>query len=424
MDMLTALPLDDLFGLAVALAAGLIVGLERGWKERGAAEGSRVAGLRTFGLIGLAGGIVGLLAREHGAAVLAAGMIATGALIGIGYWIEHQRDDRDVSMTTAVAGLVTFGLGAVAAGGRPESAAAAAVVVALLLGLKPQLHAGLRAMDRRDLSAALQLLLVSLVVLPLLPDRGFGPYEALNPYRLWWLVVLVSAASFAGYVAIRLIGAARGIVALGFLGGLVSSTAVSLALARSVRTAPAIRTTAAAGVLAATTVMTARIGILASVLAPALLPALVPAVMAATLVGLAASFILLRRGGAAEVPTAGAFANPFELKVAIQYAALVGAVILLGRAMREWLGDEGLLLVSAVGGLIDVDAPVIAAAGFAGGEVAATVSLTAIALAVAANSITKIGLLAAYGDVRLAAQVGAGYAAMAGTAAVAALAIF
>jgi uncharacterized membrane protein (DUF4010 family) len=232
MNTLTELSSTELFALAVALVAGLIIGLERGWKEREATEGSRVAGLRTFGLIGV-------LATEHGGVVLATGLAGITALAAIGYWLDHRQDETDVSVTTAVAIPVAFGLGALATIGHAGTAAAVAVVVALLLGLKPQLHAGLRAMSRDDLLAALQLLLASVVVLPLLPNQGFGPYEALNPYKLWWLVVLVSAASFAGYAAVRAVGPHIGMLALGFLGGLVSSTAVSLALARAVRQASA-----------------------------------------------------------------------------------------------------------------------------------------------------------------------------------------
>lgn len=424
MDALTQLTETDLFGLAIALAVGLVIGLERGWKDREAAEGSRVAGLRTYGLIGLAGGIVGLLAREFDAnLLLAAGLVAAGALAAIGYWIDHARDERDVSMTSAVAELVTFGLGAMATGGLADSAVAVAVVVALLLGLKPQLHAGLRAMSRQDLFAALQLLLVSLVVLPLLPDRGFGPYEALNPYRLWWLVVLVSGASFAGYVAIRLAGARRGILALGFFGGLVSSTAVSLVLARSVKSAPALRLSAAGGVLAATTIMAARVGILAGILAPSLLPALAPAVVASITVGIVATFFFVRSEAETVAPADSRLANPFELKVAVQYALVVGIVIVLSRAMLEWLGDAGLYVAAAIGGLIDVDAPVVGAVNLVDTGPSAGTLLTAIAIAVAANSATKLGLLAAYGDLRLASWIGLGYAAMAAAAVTAALAV-
>lgn len=422
MNTLTDLATTELFALAVALVAGLIIGLERGWKEREAAEGSRVAGLRTFGLIGLAGGIVGLLARDQGGIVLAAGLLGVTALLALGYWLDHRQDETDVSMTSAVAALVAFGLGAIATMGHADTAVAVAVVVALLLGLKPQLHAGLRAMSREDLLAALQLLLVSLVILPLLPNRGFGPYEALNPYKLWWLVVLVSAASFAGYAAIRMLGPHSGMLALGFFGGLVSSTVVSLALARAVKQAPAIRIAAAAGAVAATTVMAARIGIIAGLLAPQLVPQVAPAAIAGVLAGIAVTFLFMRRTGTAEAPDQSALTNPFELKVAIQYALLVGLVIVLSRAMLEWLGDTGLYAVSGIGGLLDVDAPVVAAVNLASTGLPLATVLTAIALAVAANSVTKLTLIAVYGDLGLAARVGLGYAAMGAAAIVAAVA--
>lgn len=422
MNTLTELSSTELFALAVALVAGLIIGLERGWKEREATEGSRVAGLRTFGLIGLAGGIVGVLATEHGGVVLATGLAGITALAAIGYWLDHRQDETDVSVTTAVAIPVAFGLGALATIGHAGTAAAVAVVVALLLGLKPQLHAGLRAMSRDDLLAALQLLLASVVVLPLLPNQGFGPYEALNPYKLWWLVVLVSAASFAGYAAVRAVGPHIGMLALGFLGGLVSSTAVSLALARAVRQAPAIRSAAAAGAMAATSVMAARIGIIGSLLAPELMPRIAPAATAAAVAGVAMTFIYMRRTGHAETPEKSALSNPFELRVAIQYALLVGLTIVASRAMLEWLGDAGLYTVSAIGGLLDVDAPVVAAANLTRQGIAIGTALISIALAVTVNSITKLALIAGYGDLSLAARVGIGYAVMGAAVIVAAVA--
>ena len=234
--------------------------------------------------------------------------------------------------------------------------------------------------------------------------------------------MLVSAASFAGYAAIRMLGPHSGILALGFFGGLVSSIAISLALARAVKQAPEVRTAAAAGAVAATTVMAARIGIIAGLLAPQLVPRIAPAALAAVVAGVAVTFILVRRTGDSEAPDKSALTNPFELKVAVQYALLVGLVIVLSRAMLEWLGDAGLYAVSAIGGLLDVDAPVVAAVNLANTGLALGSVLTAIALAVTANSITKLTLIAVYGDLGLAARVGLGYAAMGAAAIVAALA--
>ncbi|MDE2299537.1 MAG: MgtC/SapB family protein, partial [Burkholderiales bacterium] len=219
------LPIDPVVArLAAALAVGLLIGLERGWRDREQAEGSRVAGLRTFALIGLLGGVLGTLNTGFGVAPLAAGLLGLAWLGAVSYR-EAIRLGGSFSATSAVAALLAYGLGALAAAGEPALAVGVAVMVALLLDLKPTLHRWLRLIEHRELSAALQMLVLSVVVLPLLPDRGFGPYDALNPYRLWWAVVLVVGLSLAGHVAMRITGAQRGTFWTGVLAGLASSTA-------------------------------------------------------------------------------------------------------------------------------------------------------------------------------------------------------
>ncbi|MFY9514117.1 MAG: MgtC/SapB family protein, partial [Rubrivivax sp.] len=216
-------------GLVAALAVGLLIGVERGWRDRDLAEGGRVAGLRTFALVGLLGGVLGSLAADLGAWILPGGFVGLSLLLAVSYR-EAARKTGNLSVTTAVATLLAFMLGVLAARGAPALALAAAVVTTVLLNLKPTLHAWLQRVESRELSAALQLLVLSVVILPNLPDAGYGPYQALNPYRLWWAVVLIAGLSLAGHFAMRLTGAQRGIFLTGLLGGLASSTAATLAL--------------------------------------------------------------------------------------------------------------------------------------------------------------------------------------------------
>ncbi|MCG8695509.1 MAG: MgtC/SapB family protein, partial [Minwuiales bacterium] len=227
-------PLDDLdlfVRLAVALASGMLIGLERGWEGRDLPEGSRIAGVRTFGLVGLLGGAVVLFAGDFSGVFLAAVALGLALFAAVAYW-RASRIAADIGITTLVVLLLAFVLGALAGAGYLVPASAAAVVVAILLGIKPELHGILQRMDRTELLASLRLLLLSVVVLPVLPDQGYGPWQALNPYRIWWMVVLIAAISYAGYLSIRLIGTRRGILLTGLLGGLASSTAVTLSFAR------------------------------------------------------------------------------------------------------------------------------------------------------------------------------------------------
>ena len=184
---------ETLLRLAVALFAGLLIGTERGWQRRSEAEGRRPAGIRTFGLIGLAGGLWALLGRELGSIVLGMAAGVLGGVLALVYWLQ-VRDRDDYGLTTEIAAFVTFALGAAAMQGHLAVAAAGAVVTALLLGLKPPLHGWLERLSALELRGALKLLLISVVVLPVLPDRGYGPWDALNPYTIWLMVVQIGRA--------------------------------------------------------------------------------------------------------------------------------------------------------------------------------------------------------------------------------------
>ncbi len=225
---------DILIRLALALSIGLLLGLERGWHERGAREGDRTAGIHTFALTGLLGGICGWLAHGTLPILPAAGLLALTVLLAVSYRAKLSRD-ADLGLTTEIALLLTFGLGVAATLAEMAPAAAGAVVVAVLLSLKPRLHGLIDRIEHLELEALLKLALISAVILPLLPDRGFGPGAVLNPYELWWAVVIVAGLSFAGYVAIRLFGTGAGIMVTGFFGGFASSTSTTLVLSRLAR---------------------------------------------------------------------------------------------------------------------------------------------------------------------------------------------
>src|SRR6266508_2819624 len=236
--------------------------------ERSATEGERVAGIRTFGLLGLLGGLWALFAQELGTILLGFSFLAI-ALVMIVAHVLDVRADRDVGITTVIAALLTFALGAIAVQGHEAVAAASAVITAVILSLKSFLHGWLKKLEETELFAALKLLLISVVILPWLPDRGYGPWNALNPHDIWLFVVLIAGISFAGYFAMKLAGSTRSIIVTGLLGGMVSSTAVTLTFARLAGRGN-IRPLLCAGILLAAAVMFPRILLEVAVINPGL----------------------------------------------------------------------------------------------------------------------------------------------------------
>jgi len=337
-----------------------------------------------------------------------------------------------LSATTAIAAVLAFMLGALAVAVEPAIATAAAVVTALLLQLKPVLHAWLRRTEPHELTAALQLLLISAVILPFLPDRGFGPGAALNPYRLWWMVVLICALTFAGYVAMRWLGPARGVIATALFGGLVSSTAVTLSFARRARAQPPLARppftrALGAGVVLACTVMFVRIAVVAAAVEPGLVLALAPALAAAAFAGSACSAWLLWRGSAGADPPAQPDANrpvealgdPVDLRTALQFAALLAIVLALASVARERLGDAGVNALAMLAGITDVDAITLSAAELVHGGMLVAAGVRAVLLAAAVNTVVKAGIAVAVAGGALARIVAAASAAMLGAGALA-----
>lgn len=404
--------------LGLALAVGLLVGVERGWRERAAAEGSRVAGIRTFGLIGFGGGVAALL---------------TGPVVGVGFGLlflafsallttAHVRAVRpgEVGATTTVAALVTFLLGAIAVTGDMAVAASGAVVTALLLSAKPVLHRWLERIEYPELAAALKLLLISVVMLPVLPNRTVDPWGALNPYEIWWMVVLIAGISFCGYVAVRLAGSERGVMLTGLLGGLTSSTAVTLSFARLSRENAGAERLLAAGAAVACATMLPRVLLVVGLLNRSLLELLILPLGTAAMVTYVGAGWLWRRPGGERGPTSVRIENPFEFWVALRFGVLLAAIMLLARLLPRWLGEAGLYLLAAVSGIGDVDAIGLSMARLGGSSVALPAAAIAIAVAALANSAAKAGLAFVAGRSGFAWRLGTVLA----TAAIAGLAAF
>jgi uncharacterized membrane protein (DUF4010 family) len=401
--------LSAIFGrLLVALALGLLIGLERGWERRDAPEGHRAAGFRTFGLISLLGAvstlpITGL--QQWLAPMMLAGL---ALIVAAGYWRSSEQG-RDISMTSAVAALLTFVLGGMAGVGELTVAAASAVVVTILLGFKPELHRLLQKIAREELEATLRLLLISVVVLPILPNRGLGPWQALNPYRIWWMVVLVAAISYLGYFANRVIGLRGGVIATALVGGLASSTAVTVSLSREAKEQPASTNLFAAGITAASGIMFPRMVVIAAIVAPGLAIPLAIPLIAAALVSFAMAALVwwIHRDHAIDRDTPAQFRNPLNLRTAFEFGAFFTIIMFLSQAARQTVGARGLYLIGAFSGLVDVDAITLAVANlWSKGHIVPAVAVGTIVIAAAVNTIVKSVLAGFIGGPRLGIRVG------------------
>ena len=380
--------------LGVALAIGLMLGLERGWELRELHTAQRTAGLRTFGAIGLLGGVIAELAGDHGQMLIAAIAIALGIVLAAGYWRESEID-RDVSLTTSVTALVAYSLGALAGRGELLAASSSAVVLTMLLGFRPELHSLIRAIDRQELLATFRLLLISIVLLPVLPNRGYGPWAAFNPYHIWWMVVLVAAVSYVGYFATRLMGAERGILITGLFGGLASSTVVALSLARRAAHDLDVPNLLAAGATIASAIMWPRIFLIVGAVDPDLAARLAIPIAASTIVAIAGALWLANRGrkeekalaaGGEKVPAS----NSLDLGTAVRFGLILTAIMVAARAASAWAGASGLILVAGISGLVDVDAISLSVATMTTHRLAApNVAVGAILLAAVVNTLLK-----------------------------------
>jgi len=403
-DVLAPEPRSVVLSFALALAIGALIGFEREGKKR-AGEPS-FAGLRTFVLIAEAGAVAAWLARELGSPWLfvGAGALVTAVLL-TGHLVEVRTRPEAIGLTTEVAGLVTFLLGGLVLFGHAELAVSLAIATAAVLAFKEPLHGLVERIGRDDLQAALKLLIATFIVLPVLPDRPVDPWGVLNPYSMWWLVVLISALSLAGYAATRALGQGHGLVLTGLAGGLVSSTAVTLGFARQSRErgqAPVEAMTA--GLLLAWAVMFARVGVaVALVHRPLLARLAVPlGVMGAAALGAALfAYLRARRASAGERAPEVKLRNPFRLTASIRFALFFAATMLVVELVRRSLPEGGLYAVAALAGLTDVDAITLSVAELARGGTSAGVAAGAIVVAALANTLVKCGLVVALGSAPL-----------------------
>jgi uncharacterized membrane protein (DUF4010 family) len=406
------LPLEDFLQLGVALLIGLLIGLDR---ERAELRKKKdlFAGIRTFPLIALAGAVPAGQLSSWGVAPLVASFLAVAGLTGVAYYRSATADS--IGATTEAAAFVTFFLGALAGSGHLLLAGGIGIAVALLLNAKPRLEGFSLALSQPEIDAALELGVISCIVLPLLPNERWGPWQAWNPFEIWLVVVLVCAFSFAGFIAMRWFGRARGLLISGVVGALVSSTAVTAAMANRSREEPASVRLAAAAATLASVVMGWRVIVFAVAAGGiALVPGLLPAIVAMSVAGLVASRWLSRDVEQEAMPREPASVqNPFSLKQAIIFASIYALVLVAMPAAREYVGKTGVYLASALSSLLDVDAVTIAFARGVHSSVAMHEASTAILLAVIVNTLFKLAIALVMGADAFRKWVGLSLGAMA-----------
>ena len=391
--MLPGDPLVLALRFAAALGLGVLLGLER---ERTQPE-TRFAGVRTFGLISLAGAMAAYVDTALDRPALAIALFAAVAALVVVSAVTTARQG-DIGITTEVSALLAFLLGFLCVTGQMTLAAGLAVASGGVLALKEWLHGLAHRIETADVSATLKFAIVTVIILPLVPNQTYGPppFDVINPYKIWWMVVLISGINFASYILVKVLGAEHGIGITGLLGGLVSSTAVSLSFAQRSHMQPEQAPALGLGILLAWTVMFFRVLVLVALIAPALALQLAPGIGALGALSLAVVLWARRRQRSLERAQVSAGANPFELGAAIRFGLLFAVVTFVAKAAQITFGDAGLYLAGALAGLTDVDAISLSMAQLAQGEPASQAAAArTILISVLSNTLVK-GAMAAF----------------------------
>ncbi|MBS3805318.1 MAG: MgtC/SapB family protein [Oleiphilaceae bacterium] len=384
-------------GLAVALLLGALIGLERGWEARHKESGERIAGIRTHSLVGLLGGISAVLTEEITQWAFPAMFLG---LIGISLVAYQARVKavRDFSITGLVGLLLTFSFGAIAISVSLILATASAVITALILDNKREIHGLMKRLESHELDAGLKLLLISVVMLPILPDQDLGPGGALNPYEIWWLVVLIASISFVGYFAIRVGGTEKGLLFTSIFAGMTSSTALTLHFARQSRRAPELSPILGSGVLLAAGTMFPRVLVYCLIISPALLSALIWPVLVMTVMLYLPALVLWRRDRrqiSFKQPTL--VNNPLDLKSALIFGVLLTIILFFGEVLRQWFGDIGIFVLAATSGIADVDAITLSLTRMSLESITAQTAVIGIVIATSVNNLVKCVIATALG---------------------------
>ena len=391
-----------------SLAIGLLIGLER---ER---NPSAHAGLRTFALVAVFGTLTALLStRLNSPLLLIAGLLAVAGMI-ISSYLHKSDGNDDPGTTTVIALLLSYSLGSMIWYDYTRLAVMLAIGVTALLYFKPELRGFSQKLTRRDLVAVLQFSVLTLIVLPILPDQNYGPYQAVNPHQAWLMVVLISGISLAGYIALHVAGARYGALFLGVFGGLASSTATTMLYAKNSKSDQTTLNLAASVIVIASLVVVLRLMVVSAVVAHGVLPRLLPILASGLLFGLLVALYNWRKMSHETELSVPQTRNPAELHTAIGFGLLYVAVLLGSAWMKDIAGSQGLYVAALISGLTDVDAITLSSLRlFNLGQLSEHQTVTAITIAFLSNLAFKFGLIIFLGGKSLAKQVSIGFLAIA-----------
>ena len=383
--------------LGVAALAGLAVGIEREWSGHASGPEARFAGARTFLLLGILGGVAGWLIAG-GLELLGVLLLAGALALTVAAYVAAARPGGPaVEGTTEVAALLVLALGAIAGLGFPLVTSGSVAIMVLALVEKTRIHQVIRRIGQTEISAALQFAVLALVILPLLPPGPYGPFDSIRPRALWVVVLLFSGLNFLGYLARGAVGETRGLGVTGLLGGMISSTAVTLSFSRQSRREPALSAALAAGVLAACTVLLVRVAVVTLVLQPQVTRQLGWYLLPAFIVG--ATFVVLAltrpapKSERTELPQ-----SPLGLWSALKMAAAFQLVLTALPFAQQWWGTAGVLASAAFLGATDMDALTLSMCALAAGPDGAGLAAQAIAVGILTNTLLKLGLTLALGS--------------------------
>ncbi len=389
--------------LSLALGLGLLIGLQR---ER---AGSAVGGIRTFPLIALLGAMCGLLASVWSELIVVAGFIGITTMAVLANLAKYKEGAATGGQTTEVAALLTYVLGAFLATKNYPVAIVVVGVIAVLLQFKEPMHQFAGRMTERDVQAVMRFVIISLIILPVLPDEAFGPYQVLNPREIWLMVVLIVGIGLAGYVSYKLFGEQAGVVLGGILGGLISSTATTVAYARRIKDNPEAASLAAITIVIASSVAAARVIVEVAVVAPNILGAVAPPLGALCLfmVMISIAMLMFDKTPGDAMPEQE---NPAGLKSALLFGAIYALIVFATAAVKERFGGQALYVVAVVSGVVDVDAITLSTAQLAAaGRVDTTTTWQVILIASLVNLVFKAGVALMLGSAKLFFRVALGF---------------
>lgn len=384
--------LETAWQFVVSLGLGMLIGMER---QRTQGDSHSFAGVRTFSLVALLGAISVYASNKSGLLWLT-GLVFLSviALVVVAY--QNAARNGKPGITTEVSLLIAFFVGSLCTWGEVSVAAAIAVITMLLLALKGWLHSLAKKIEPSDVEATLKFAIITLLILPLVPNTNFGPeeLEVINPYKTWLMVVLIAGLNFIGYILVKVVGREHGLVITGLLGGLISSTAVTLSFSQRSRVEPSLASVFMLTILMAWTIMFFRVLVVVGAVNFQLAKSLLPGILLMGLVSLGISLLLWRRGRKKVVAEIESGSNPFELGGAIKFGVLFTVVIFLASAAQNYFGDTGLYAAGALAGLTDVDAIALSMANLAQTD---TESINAaaqtIVIAVISNTLVKSGMV-------------------------------